>query len=218
VAGRAPDPFGASPRDMTARMDTRAELGDDCRIDPDSIVGLMVEGAEQPAILGAGAIIRAGSIIYGDVRAGRRFRTGHHVLIRGHTVLGDEVTVGTNSVIDGEVEIGSQVKIETAVYIPTHVRIGCRVFLGPRATLTNDRYPLRQRARYTPEGPILEDDVTIGAGAILLPGVRIGRGSLVGAGAVVTRDVPPWSLVVGNPGQVSALPERLREENKALRW
>lgn len=203
---------------MTVRSDTRAELGQDCRIDPDAIVGLMVEGAEGPAVLGDGAVVRAGSIIYADVRAGKRLRTGHHVLVRSRTIIGDDVIVGTSSVIDGDVEIGSRVKIETAVYIPTHARIGCRVFLGPRATLTNDRYPLRQRNTYRPQGPILEDDVTIGAGAILLPGVRIGGGSFVGAGAVVTRDVPPWSLVVGNPGRVAELPERLREENRALRW
>lgn len=203
---------------MSSRGDTLADLGNDCRIDPAAIVGLMVEGAEGPAVLGDGAVVRAGSIIYGDVRAGRRFRTGHYVLVRSGTVIGDDVLVGTSSVIDGEVEIGSQVKIETAVYIPTHARVGCRVFLGPRATLTNDRYPLRQRPAYQPEGPILEDDVTIGAGAILLPGVRIGRGSFVGAGAVVTRDVPPWSLVVGNPGRISELPERLHEQNRARRW
>ena len=203
---------------MTTRDDTRAQLGHDCRIDPGAIVGLMVEGAEGPAVLGDGAVVRAGSILYGDVRAGRRLRTGHHVLVRSHTVFGDDVLVGTGSVIDGEARIGSQVKMETAVYIPTHVRIGCRVFLGPRATLTNDRYPLRQRASYTPQGPIVEDDVTIGAGAIILPGLRIGRGSFVAAGAVVTKDVPPWSLVVGNPGHASELPERLREENRPRRW
>lgn len=203
---------------MRRRDDSQALLGEGCHIDPDAIVGLIVEEGAGPAVLGDGAVIRAGTVIYGDVRCGRRFRTGHHVLVRSRTIAGDDVLVGTASVIDGDVEIGSQVKIETAAYIPTHTRIGSRVFLGPRATLTNDRYPLRRRASYAPEGPTLEDDVTIGAGAILLPGVRIGRGSFVGAGAVVTRDVPPWSLVVGNPGRIRELPDRLREENRALRW
>ncbi len=205
-------------RKMTTRDDTQVELGEECRIDPGAVVGLMTEGADRPAVLGDGSVVRAGSIIYGDVRCGRRFRTGHHVLIRSRTVVGDDVLVGTGTVIDGDVEIGSQVKIETGVYIPTHVRIGCRVFLGPRATLTNDRYPLRRRADYTPEGVILEDDVTIGAGAILLPGVRVGRGSFVAAGTVVTKNVPDWSLVVGNPGRITPLPERLHEENRPRRW
>lgn len=203
---------------MRRREDTQALLGEGCRIDPDAIVGLMVDEGDRPAVLGDGAVVRAGSVIYANVRAGRRFRTGHHVLVRGRTTVGDDVLVGTSTVIDGDVEIGSQVKMETAVYIPTHVHIGSRVFLGPRATLTNDRYPLRQRDSYVPLGPTLEDDVTIGAGAILLPGVRIGRGSMVGAGAVVTKDVPPWSLVVGNPGRISDLPDRLREENRAKQW
>lgn len=203
---------------MNQREDAQCQLGANCRLDPESLVGLMTEGGGTPAILGDDAVVRAGAIIYGDVRCGRRFRTGHHVLIRGQTVIGDDVLVGTGTVIDGNVVIGSQVKIETGVYIPTHTQIGSRVFLGPRATLTNDRYPLRQRGSYAPKGPVLEDDVTVGAGAILLPGVRLAQGVFVGAGAVVTHDVPPWSMVIGNPGRVSELPPYLREENRALRW
>ena len=67
-------------------------------------------------------------------------------------------------------------------------------------------------------GPVLEDSVTIGAGAVVLPGVRVGKGSIVAAGAVVTRDVPEWSIVRGVPGRAEPLPEELRHENRAKSW
>jgi acetyltransferase-like isoleucine patch superfamily enzyme len=74
------------------------------------------------------------------------------------------------------------------------------------------------RSKYKPEGPTVEDSVTIGANATILPGVHIGEGAFIAAGAVVLRDVPPWTLVKGNPGQICKLPEKLRERNHALRW
>ena len=190
----------------------------DCQIQPGCIVGLRYRADCQPVRLGAGARIRAGSILYADVVAGDDFQTGHHVMIRELTTIGHHVVIGTNTVIDGHVTVGDFVKIESNCYIPTHVQIGSRVFLGPNVTLTNDRYPLKLRDSYVPEGPILEDGVTLGGGVVVVPGVRIGHDAFVAAGAVVTRDVPPLSLVVGVPGRVRPLPEHLRERNLALSW
>jgi acetyltransferase-like isoleucine patch superfamily enzyme len=126
--------------------------------------------------------------------------------------------VGTNTVIDGHVVFGDFVKIESNSYIPTHVTIGSRVFIGPGVVLTNDRYPLKLRDEYKPEGPIIEDGVTLGGGVVVCPGIIIGKGSFVAAGAVVTKDVPPLSLVKGVPGVSTPLPENLRELNVALSW
>ncbi|HVC28080.1 MAG TPA: acyltransferase [Gammaproteobacteria bacterium] len=157
-------------------------------------------------------------MIYGDVTAGDDFQTGHHVMIREKTVIGNHVVVGTGTVIDGQVEIGDFVKIESQCYIPTHVRIGNRVFLGPGVTLTNDRYPLKQRDSYRPEGPVIEDGVTLGGHVTVCPGVRIGEDAFVAAGAVVTRDVPARSLAVGVPARIKPLPPHLAERNLALSW
>ncbi|MBF0293244.1 MAG: N-acetyltransferase, partial [Nitrospinae bacterium] len=134
------------------------------------------------------------------------------------TTIGNHVVIGTNTVIDGNVTIADFVKIESNCYICTHVTIGSRVFFGPNVTLLNDKYPLKMRDDYNPVGPIIEDDVTLGGGVVVLPGVRVGEGSFVAAGAVVTKDVPPRSFVKGVPGKVSPLPAKLQERNMALSW
>ncbi len=194
------------------------EAGEDCEVQPGAQLGVKYKEGCGPARIGAHARIRSGTVIYGDVSVGDHFETGHHVLIRADTVIGDHVVVGTNSVIEGQVRIGSFVKIEANCFIPTHCIFADRIFLGPGVTILNDRYPLRMRDRYRPEGCVLEDDVTIGGRAVLLPGVRIGAGSFVAAGAVVTKDVPPGRLVVGVPGKMRPLPEKLCEPNMALSW
>lgn len=194
------------------------EGGKDCQIQSGCIVGLKYRDDCQPVKLGDGARIRVGTIIYADVQVGDDFQTGHHVMIREKTIIGNHVVIGTNTVVDGNAAIGDFVKIESNCYIPTHVKIGSRVFFGPNVTLTNDRYPLKLRDQYVPEGPIIEDGVTLGAGVVVCPGVRIGHDSFVAAGAVVTKDVPPLSMVMGVPGRVTPLPKKLQERNLALSW
>jgi acetyltransferase-like isoleucine patch superfamily enzyme len=197
---------------------TRFEANGAMDVQQGAVVGLIYAEDCGPARLTGPSVVRSGTIIYGDVAIGEHFQSGHHALIREHTVIGRHVTVGTNTVIEGRVTIADFVKIESNCFIPTFTIIGSRVFLGPNVVLTNDKYPLRRRDIYAPNGPIIEDNVTLAAGAIVLPGVRIGAGSFVAAGAVVTRDVPKQSLVCGVPGRVEPLPEALREGNTALSW
>jgi len=195
-----------------------AVWGRNCVIQERCTIGLKYQQECQPARIGIESQVRAGTTIYADVNIGHHFQSGHNVLIRENTTIGDHVVVGTNTVIDGQVEIASFVKIESNCYIPTHTRIESRVFFGPNVVLTNDRYPLKQRDTYEPEGPIIEEGVTLCAGVIVCPGIRIGRGALVAAGAVVTCDVPPQTIVKGIPGRHEPLPEHLREMNMALSW
>lgn len=199
-------------------QDCLSEIGPDSDVQPGAIVGLKYRPDAGPAIIGARARIRAGAIIYGDVEIGDDFQTGHHVLLRENTRVGRHVLLGTQSVVDGQVEIGDFVKIESNVYIPTHVKIGSFVFIGPGVTITNDRYPLKLRDEYKPEGATLEDGVTIGGGVTILPGVTVGRDSFVAAGAVVVKDAPPESLIVGAPGRNRPLPDHLWERNMAKAW
>jgi acetyltransferase-like isoleucine patch superfamily enzyme len=195
-----------------------AELGQNCIVQAHVILGLQYRTDCEKARVGDDAVIRAFTIVYADVELGNDVKTGHHVLIREYTHIGNRVVIGSGTIIDGYTTIGDFVKIEGRVYIPTHTTIGNYVFIGPGAVLTNDKYPLRRRDEYEPCGPIVGDNVSIGANATILPGVCLGEGSMVAAGAVVTRDVPPWHLAAGLPARTQPLPESLKEPNRAKRW
>lgn len=187
------------------------KLGNGSTVSGSATLGYEYADVAGETILGADAMVRSGSIIYADVRAGDGFTTGHNVLVREHTELGDDVLVGTNTVIDGETTIGSNVSLQSNVYVPQETEIGDGVFVGPGAVLTNDPYPVRQDVEL--EGPTLEDDVSIGANATVLPGVTVGEGAFVAAGAVVCEDVPPGLLAAGVPAETRPLPEELDGPN-----
>lgn len=190
----------------------------DIIIQPGAMVGLKYKDNANAASFDTKTLIRSGCVIYCDVTCGSFFQTGHHVLIREHTEIGKHVVIGTNTVIDGNTVIGDYVKIESNCYIPTHTIIGSQVFIGPGVILTNDKYPLKMRDTYKPMGPIIEDEVTISGGVVIIPGVKIGQGSFIAAGAIVTKNIPPMSLVTGASGKINVLPVKLKEKNMALSW
>jgi len=165
------------------------------------------------AVVGENPTVRSGTVVYPDVEIGDDFSTGHGAVVREDTRIGDGVLVGTHAVVDGGCALGDGVRLQTGAYVPTNSTLGDRVFLGPHAVLTNDPYPLRQDVDL--EGPTLEDDVSIGANATVLPGVTVGEGAFVAANATVTRDVPPRTLAVGSPAEHQPLPEDLQGGNDA---
>jgi acetyltransferase-like isoleucine patch superfamily enzyme len=164
------------------------------------------------AVIGENAVIRSNSIIYTDVEVGNNLRTGHNVLIREDTIIGDDVLIGTNTILDGRTVIGNNVSIQGNVYIPLNVMIEDNVFIGPCAVLTNDKYPIRTNSDL--KGPTLRKGASIGANATLLPEVEIGEGAMVAAGALVTKDVPPWKLAIGFPAKIRDLPKELKLINR----
>lgn len=101
----------------------------------------------------------------------------------------------------GEPNIGHNCKIQTHVSIPPGWIIGNNVFIGPGARFANDKHPKADKENFSPFGGVIEDYAVIGMGALILP-CTIGRGAVVGAGAVVTKDVPAYAIVVGNPAKV----------------
>jgi acetyltransferase-like isoleucine patch superfamily enzyme len=163
------------------------------------------------AVIGDNAVIRSNSTIYTDVQIGHNFRTGHNILVREKTKIGNDVLIGTNTIIDGHTTIGNNVSIQGNVYIPLNVTIEDKVFIGPCAVLTNDKYPIRKKTHLP--GPILRRGASIGANATLLPEVEIGEGAMVAAGALVSKDVPPWKLAIGFPAKIIDLPEELKTLN-----
>jgi acetyltransferase-like isoleucine patch superfamily enzyme len=164
--------------------------------------------------IGSRCIIRSEAVIYRDVQIGSYVRTGHKVLIRERCRIGDHVLVGTNVVIDNDTVIGSRVSIQSMVYIPTGTIVEDRVFIGPNVVFTNDRFPIRVTGPLT--APRICRGASIGGNATILPGVVVGRGAMVAAGAVVTRDVPPWHLAMGAPARFTRLPRHLRRVNQIV--
>lgn len=166
-------------------------------------------------VIGKNAVLRSGTIIYCDVNIGDQFQSGHNVLIREKTHIGDRVAIGTATVIDGTTTIGSDVSLQSMVYIPTNTRIGNHVFIGPNAVLTNDRYPPTGIGGL--DGPVIKDGAAIGANATIIPGVCIGEGALVAAGAIVTRDVPARMLAIGAPAEIKELPDAMSSRRERTR-
>lgn len=189
-----------------------ATTGENCTVHPEAILGHPYPDAEEPTVVGDDATIRSGTVVYADVQIGDDFTTGHDAVVRERTSIADDVLVGTKTVVDGTTTIGSHVSLQTGVYVPSYTTIESHVFVGPRAVLTNDPYPIRHEVDLV--GPTLEEHASIGANATLLPGVRIGEGSFVAAGAVVTEDVPPETLAIGSPAQHRPLPEHLTGGNE----
>ena len=194
-----------------------AHLGAGTRVEPHVLVGYRYHADAGPAHVGRCGILRAGTIVYGDVSVGDHFQSGHHTVIRAKVKAGDYCTVSNHSTLEGIVRLGRGVRIMSHVYVPSRTWIGDHVFIGPGVVVLNDRLPGRTDPMPTPRGPTIESEVMIGGGCVILPGVRIGRRSFIAAGAVVTRDVPAGSMVRGVPGRAEPLPVPLdRDNNRKL--
>jgi UDP-2-acetamido-3-amino-2,3-dideoxy-glucuronate N-acetyltransferase len=123
-----------------------------------------------------------------------------HVL--SEAVIGKNVNINDHVFIENDVIIGDRVTVKSGVQLWDGIILHDDVFIGPNVTFTNDRFP--RSKQYPEEFPktIVEKHASIGGGAVILPGIRIGQNAMVGAGAVVTRDVPPFAIAVGNPARI----------------
>ena len=124
-----------------------------------------------------------------------------YAILLADVVTGPHCSIGAGTQLMRGVRLGESCRIGAQVHLTNRMVLGDRVFVAPFAVFADDRRPRVNNPRYTPAPPIVEDDVAIGVGVVVLPGVRIGRGALVGAGAVVTKDVPPGAVVIGNPAR-----------------
>jgi len=147
--------------------------------------------------------------IYSQVTVGDDVSLGHNVLVREKVSIGDGSKLGTSVVVDGTTSIGSHVSIQTGVYICTYSTIEDCVFLGPCSVLTNDRYVTQKPFKLI--GPTVKKGASIGANALLFPGVTVGEGAIVGAQAMVNVNVPPRTIFAGVPAKkIRDLPEDWR--------
>lgn len=157
---------------------------------------------EKEVKIGANTRILTHCYIHKNVTIGNNCFIGHHTTIRPFTQIGHDTQIGSYNQLEGYLEIGNYVKFHTDVHICQGSKIGDRVFIAPRTTLLNTLHPLCPKAKECVRAPVVEDDVKIGANCTISPNVRIGKGSLIGSATNVIKNVPPYSVVVGNPGKV----------------
>jgi acetyltransferase-like isoleucine patch superfamily enzyme len=153
----------------------------------------------KTTIIGKDCVIRSGTTIYSDVHIADKVIFGHNVVIREGVTVGKGTKLGTDVVIDGSSRIGSMVSIQTGVYICTYSTVEDRVFLGPRCVFTNDKYVMQKPFKLV--GPTVKKGASIGANALLFPGVTIGEGAVIGSQAMVNSDVPRRTIFVGIPAK-----------------
>lgn len=133
---------------------------------------------------------------------GEGTRVWQFVVILKEAKVGKECNICAQTLIEGDVIIGDRVTLKSGVQLWDGTRIEDDVFIGPNVTFTNDPYPRSKEYPQQFSDITIKRNASVGANATLLPGITIGEHAMVGAGAVVTKDVPAHAVVVGNPAQV----------------
>jgi len=159
-----------------------------------------------------------------EAEIGAGTKVWHHAQIREHVRIGSECIIGKNVYIDADVVIGNRVKIQNDANIYRHAVLSNGVFVGPGVCLANDRYPravtldgaLMSDSGWSAATTYVNEGASLGARSVILPGLRIGKWSLVGAGSVVTKDVPEYGLVLGNPARLVGVACTCGETRKGL--
>ncbi len=188
-------------------------LGHDSHVEDYCIIGAAPGNYKEnglETVIGNGAYIRSHSVIYAGNRIGNYFQTGNKVNIRELNEIGNNVSIGTLTVIEHHARIGDNVRVHSQVFVPEYSVIEDDAWLGPNVVLTNAKYPRSPGVKESLKGPLIKKGAKIGANATILPGLVIGENALVGAGSVVTKDVPDGAVVIGNPARqiknISELP------------
>jgi len=205
-----------------AKIGKNVKIGDYCKIHPNVEIGenttigdfcivghptkKETEGAdfsagrlgevENKTKIGKNSIIRSGAIIYSNVQIGDNFKTGHGVMIRENTIIGHDCVVGTKAILDGYVKIGNKSFVQSGCYITQSTEIGDSVFIAPNVVTLDNKHIIMGEGL---KGPKIGNCVRVGGNTTILPWVKIGDHSLIGAGSVVSKDIQTKSLAYGNP-------------------
>lgn len=186
-------------------------LGDGCEVQDGAILGKPPKlarhssaprGAPPPLRLGAGAVVCARAIVFAGADVGDGAILGDQSFVRERARIGAGSVIGRGSAVDNDVVIGARVRVQTDVYLTAFSEVEDDVFVGPGACTTNDDTMSRHGPEYALRGARLRRACRVGGGVVLCPGVEVGEEAFVAAGAVVTRDVPARTVVMGMPARV----------------
>ena len=155
-------------------------------------------------MIGEGTLLRAGVIAYAGTEIGTGSVVGHHTLLRSFVMIGEETQLGHNLTVERATRIGSRVRCSLGSHITSSCVLADRVFLGAGVRTVNDREMIWRDPQRAPElvPPSFRHAARVGSGSVILGGVSIGENALVGAGSVVTRDIPPGTIAYGVPARV----------------
>jgi acetyltransferase-like isoleucine patch superfamily enzyme len=186
-------------------------VGEGCKILDGAVVGKQPTLSPRstakrepvaPTTIGAGTIVSTGAIVFAGSTIGARVILGDQSCVRERVEIGDDVVLGRGSYVENDTTIGAMTKIQADAYITAYSTLEEHVFIAPCVVTTNDNWMGRTEQRLgNMKGPTIRRGARIGGGAILCPAIEIGEDAFVGAGAVVTKDVPPRAVMVGNPAR-----------------
>ena len=196
----------------TAIVDPATVLGEGVRVLEHAVVGKQPVLSPRstasreplpPAVLGAGTVVSTGAIVFAGASLGARVLVGDGACVRERCVIGDDVVIGRGSLVENDTTVGARTTIQAHAYVTAYSTLEEDVFVAPCVVTTNDNFMGRTERRHElKKGPTIRRGARVGGGAVLCPGIEIGEEAFVGAGAVVTKDVPPRKVVVGNPARV----------------
>jgi acetyltransferase-like isoleucine patch superfamily enzyme len=156
-----------------------------------------------PARIADGAVISTAAVVFAGTEIGARAIVGDQACVRERCSIGEDVVVGRGALIENDTTVGDRTKIQADAYVTAYSTVEEDVFIAPCVVTTNDNFMGRTERRHAlRKGPTIRRGARVGSGAVLCPGIEIGKEAFVGAGAVVTKDVPPRTVVVGNPARV----------------
>jgi acetyltransferase-like isoleucine patch superfamily enzyme len=183
-----------------------------------SILAVRSFATSRGSSVGRDCILRSGTVIYEDAILGDELQTAHQVVIRERTRIGDHCVLGSGTVVREGAVLGSHVRAMEFVVIAENAQLGDGIFIGPHVTFTAGRHltaALEATGRMTHQAAadleaafwkkpsvVVADGVRIGAHAVLLAGITLGKDCVIAAGAVVSNDVPPGMVAAGNPARV----------------
>ncbi len=195
----------------TSKIYPGVEVGEGTIIGDFCVIGVPPRGkkpGQLRTVIGRDCHIRSHSVIYAGTVMGDRFQMGHGGLVREDNRIGSDVSVGSHSVVEHHVDIRDRVRIHSQAFIPEFTVLEEGVWLGPGVVVTNAPYPASARTKEFLKGVVVRENAKVGANVTLLPGVTVGRNSLVGAGSVVSKDIGEGVVVAGNPArEISAVSE-----------